>query len=199
MLYKKLPLYLLLLLSSFHGQAEDSNQTTNSLISDIRKGGHIIYMRHGATNHDQKDTNRKDLSDCSFQRNLSAEGIVELQRIKASFQHLSIPIAAVKSSPYCRTKDTASIVFGAYKVEKNLQFSISKDEQESRELGQKLVNMMLNSDTVSGNVVFVGHTSNLKDGLGIWPKPEGVMVIFQKSGQELKYKGMIMPEHWPTP
>jgi len=56
---------------------------------------------------------------------------------------------------------------------------------------------MMNSDAGSKNVAFVGHTSNLRDGLGIWPKPEGAMVIFHKRENKIIYKGMIKPDEWP--
>ncbi len=55
---------------------------------------------------------------------------------------------------------------------------------------------MLSSDDQNSNIVFVGHTANLKDGLGIWPKPEGVAVIFKKVNNKINYLGMITPEQW---
>ena len=39
---------------------------------------------------------------------------------------------------------------------------------------------------------------NLKDGLGVWPKPERVIVVFQKQDNRL-VKGMISPDQWPDP
>ena len=56
--------------------------------------------------------------------------------------------------------------------------------------------MMLNSKVSTKNSVFVGHTSNLRDGLGIWPKPEGVIAIFKKRGNSLVFKGVIKPDDW---
>ena len=48
---------------------------------------------------------------------------------------------------------------------------------------------MLASNDVRTNTVYVGHTANLKDGLGVWPKPEGVMAIFKKQGNKIIFKG----------
>ena len=170
---------------------------TSDLIKALQSGGHIIYMRHGKTDHGQKDVNRHNLEDCNGQRNLSAEGREEMERVGRSIKALKIPVAEVLSSPYCRCKDTARLAFGSFHIEKDLYFSISKDEAESKYLGERLYDMMMNADTSSSNVVFVGHTANLKDGLGIWPKPEGVAAVFQKEDDELVHRGMIKPDEWP--
>ena len=171
--------------------------TTPELIKALQSGGHIMYMRHGATDIMQKDKDRSNLDHCSYQRNLSKTGRDELKQIGLAIQKLKIPIGDVLSSPYCRTRDTAKLVYGDYKVEMNLQFSISKNRQQATELGELLHKMMLNSEPGSKNEVFVGHTANLKDGLGIWPKPEGVVAVFQKKEGEIVFKGMIKPNEWP--
>ena len=169
------------------------------LIKALQSGGHIIYMRHSATDHTQKDMDRHNLDDCSQQRNLSSTGRNQAKKIGLAIRKLGIPVGEILSSPYCRCKDTAQLVFGRFKIDPQLGFSISKNKDESKQLGKHLYSAMLNSTTGQKNTVFVGHTSNLKDGLGTWPKPEGVFVVFQKHGSRLVYKGMIKPDEWPEP
>jgi len=170
----------------------------HTLIEDIKSGGHIIYMRHGITK--RKDNNRNkvliDLSKCETQRNLTDEGRQQVKGIGKVIKSLAIPIGKVKSSPYCRTKDTAQATFGQYDIDEKLAFSISKAHEESQKLGLYLKNEMLKSYDATNNTVFVGHTANLKDGLGVWPKPEGVVVIFKKQQNNIVYKGMIKPSDW---
>jgi phosphohistidine phosphatase SixA len=158
-------------------------------------------MRHGATHRKgiSRDQKQIDFSRCETQRNLSDEGIIQVNKIGKSFESLQIPVSSVHSSPYCRTKATAQAVFGHYQVDEKLAFSMAKEEKESIELGQYLYNAMLQANTSKGNAVFVGHTANLKDGLGVWPKPEGVAVIFQTQDGKVVYKGMIKPTDWPEP
>lgn len=169
------------------------------LIKTLQAGGNIIYMRHGSTNHDQKDLDRQNLKDCSRQRNLSAEGKELSKRIGRAIRTLGIPVGQVLSSPYCRCKDTARMAFGHFQIEPELIFSISKNSKQSKQLGERLYTLMMNSKPGSDNIVFVGHTSNLKDGLGVWPKPEGVVVVFKKQDDRIIYKGMITPDEWPVP
>jgi len=168
------------------------------LIQDIKLGGHVIYMRHGITKRKNKNRNKAliDLTKCETQRNLTDEGLEQVKQIGKVIKSLAIPIGKVKSSPYCRTKDTAKAVFGEYDIDEKLAFSISKAHEESQMLGLYLRNAMLKNYDASRNVVFVGHTANLKDGLGVWPKPEGVVVIFKKEKNKIVYKGMIKPSDW---
>lgn len=175
----------------------DKVLSTPELIETLQAGGHIIYMRHSITDRNQNDSDRQNLEDCSTQRNLSTEGIEQATQIGLKIQSIGIPIGKVLSSPYCRCKDTAKLVFGHYEIEPDLVFSMSKNKVETEALAKKLYNMMLNTENDSDNAVFVGHTSNLRDGLSIWPKPEGVVVIFKKINNEIEYKGMIKPTDWP--
>jgi phosphohistidine phosphatase SixA len=109
---------------------------------------------------------------------------------------LAIPIGQVYSSPYCRTKETAQLTFKQFITVPDLAFSLRKDAYESKRLGEQLRSMMLKTTLTADNTIFVGHTSNLRDGLGIWPKPEGVGVIFKKTEQGINYLGMITPSEW---
>jgi len=184
---------------SFAGSLPSEVLGTPELIKALQSGGHVIYMRHSTTDHEQKDQDRDNLKDCSKQRNLSATGISQARKIGYAIKALGIPVGDISSSPYCRCKDTAKLVYGQFKIDPRLGFSISKSREESLQLGKYLYSAMMNSVTGRKNAVFVGHTSNLKDGLGIWPKPEGVVVVFQKRDNNLVYKGMIKPDQWPKP
>ena len=171
-------------------------KSVEQLVAALQSGGHIIYMRHSITNHDQHDLITEVLDDCSKQRDLSAEGRALATMIGNEITQLAIPIGQVYSSPYCRTKETAQLTFKQFDVVSDLAFSFRKDEYESKRLGEQLRSMMLKTTLTSDNTVLVGHTSNLRDGLGIWPKPEGVWVIFKKTEQGINYLGMITPAEW---
>jgi phosphohistidine phosphatase SixA len=173
-------------------------QTASMLIDALKKGHYIIYMRHGLTDPavGQRDTSEIDFENCRGQRNLSKEGHSQVEGIGVAIRILEIPIGDVRSSPYCRTKDTAQAVFGRYVVDDNLRFSFTLRSSESELLGQYLHDSMLASDQGKGNTVYVGHTSNLRDALNVWPKPEGAMAIFEKEGGVIVYKGLIPPTIW---
>jgi phosphohistidine phosphatase SixA len=195
-LIQKMLLIVTLVVFSTALRAADTAVT--SLIKDLQSGGHIIYMRHGPTTRDQKDSLEKSFDDCRTQRNLSESGRKMVSAIGQAAENLQIPIGQVFSSPYCRCKDTAQLAFKRFIVEQDLQFSMSKDKKESKALGERLKTMMLETPSNTHNTIFVGHTSNLREGLGVWPKPEGVWTVFKKVNNEILYKGMIKPDQWPA-
>ena len=165
----------------------------------LQSGGHIMVMRHGATDHSQKDLDRSLEPDCSQQRNLSDEGREEMRRMRRSLVALQIPIGKVYTSPYCRTRHTAEEAFVEYQVDPDLQFSISKDSVEAKRLADYLYRSILSANPGSANSVIITHYSNIWDALGIWPKPEGAMLVIQNKGSGMIYKGMIKPDEWPGP
>lgn len=173
-------------------------QDNKELVSLLQKGGYILYVRHGITDHSEKDELNPNFESCSNQRNLSKAGVEQTQFIGRKLKALNINVAKAWSSPYCRCQDTAKHIFNHYDVNLDLQFSMSKNAAEARELGIKLKEMMLALPDNGQNYAFIGHTSNLKDGLGVWPKPEGAFAIFKKQGGQIHFVGMIHPNSWSS-
>lgn len=163
----------------------------------LKRGGHVIYMRHASTDHRQIDHKGDDFEDCSWQRNLSKKGRDEARAIGSGLASMDVPIGKVYSSPYCRCKDTAALAFGRYEVERELRFAIASDKEETRLLSNRLRELLLTAPAEGTNTVLVSHTANLKEAAYIWPKPEGVMVVFrQTEGGKLRYVGRITPTFW---
>jgi phosphohistidine phosphatase SixA len=206
MMNKKIFRLIFLVLISTWGltaNAEEKHsavQSAEELIEELKLGGYVIYMRHGITTRKNKNRNKQaiDLTRCETQRNLTDEGRAQVAHIGAVIKSLKIPIGKVKSSPYCRTQDTAKAVFGDYEVDELLAYSMAKLAKESDMLGKHLYDSILAVNDTRNNTVFVGHTANLKDGLDIWPKPEGVAVIFKIEKGNVIFKGMIKPDEWPS-
>ena len=78
----------------------------------LRRGGYVLYMRHAATDFGQNDDAMTSFDDCSKQRNLTDAGRGEAREVGEAIARLKIPIGAVLASPYCRTLETARLVFG---------------------------------------------------------------------------------------
>lgn len=82
-----------------------------ALLATLRQGGVTLYFRHVATDFRQNDERYVE-GDCSTQRNLTDAGRDDARRIGAEIRRLSIPIGEVRASPYCRTVETATLMFG---------------------------------------------------------------------------------------
>ncbi len=86
------------------------------LLADLRHGGYILYFRHAATDFSQNDEKMKSYEDCAEQRNLVDQGRADARAAGAAIRQLGIPVERVLASPFCRTVETAQLLFG--RVEK---------------------------------------------------------------------------------
>ena len=81
----------------------------------LREGGLVLALRH-ALAPGTFDPPQFKLGDCSTQRNLSAEGRAQAQRIGAWLRERGLQPARVRSSPWCRCVDTAELAFGRHEA-----------------------------------------------------------------------------------
>ncbi|MCB0284921.1 MAG: histidine phosphatase family protein, partial [Calditrichaeota bacterium] len=171
--------------------------TNQELISALQKGGYILYFRHGITDHNTFDTDRENLSNCARQRLLSEEGRQQMHKIGLSIRQLRIKIDVVESSPYCRSIDTAVLAFGRMKINNILRHTVTADEKTALEQAQALRKRLSQVPTPGFNDVLSSHTANLQEAVGIWPKPEGVAVIFKPDGNgSFMYIATVLPALW---
>jgi broad specificity phosphatase PhoE len=83
-----------------------------ALVGELRHGGLILYFRHTATDFGQSDEGMTGYEDCARQRNLIDRGREDARRIGAAIRRLDLPIGDVLASPFCRTLETARLIFG---------------------------------------------------------------------------------------
>src|SRR5437763_3982360 len=83
-----------------------------ALLSALRRGGYVIYFRHTSTDFGQNDEAMTSYDDCTKQRNLTEQGRADARAIGVAITRLQIPIGDVLASPFCRTIETARLIFG---------------------------------------------------------------------------------------
>jgi len=83
-----------------------------ALVTALRGGGYVLYLRHTSTDFGENDERMTDYADCKNQRNLTDAGRAEARDIGAALRELQIPIGEVLASPFCRTMETGRLVFG---------------------------------------------------------------------------------------
>ena len=86
--------------------------TRAALLQALKRGGLILYFRHTSTDFGQNDDAMSGYEDCARQRNLTDSGRDEARRIGEAIKRLDIPIGDVLASPFCRTRETAQLIFG---------------------------------------------------------------------------------------
>ena len=77
----------------------------------LRQGGIVVAFRH-ALAPGTFDPPGFRLGECSTQRNLSDEGRAQARRIGEWFRARGLQPERVRSSPWCRCVDTATLAFG---------------------------------------------------------------------------------------
>jgi len=143
-----------------------------SLIADLRNGGFVIYLRHAVTDSKPEPV-VLDLTDCGWQRDLSADGRRQAAAVGARLAGLHIPVMTVEASPFCRTRQTAEIAFGrAPKINSDLFYHVTQTAEQIA-LANALLRARLAVRPPSGaNIVLVGHSPTMKEASGI-ELPEG--------------------------
>ena len=128
----------------------------NNLINHLEDGGKLIFIRH-AYAPGSGDPNNFNLTDCTTQRNLNYEGIIQSKKIGNFFKSQKIPIDEVISSEWCRCKETASIAFSKYKTESFLNSFFSKKFEKNRDLQLKNLKAYISQWNKKKNLVLVTH------------------------------------------
>ena len=87
----------------------------NKILNSLKEGNKLVFIRH-AIAPGNGDPNNFDINNCSTQRNLDKNGIVQSKNIGLFFKNNKIKIDKVLSSEWCRCKDTAKYAFKNFKT-----------------------------------------------------------------------------------
>ncbi len=165
-------------------RATASELTGEAMLTALKSGGYIVYFRHAISDTTQNDADPIKIEDCATQRNLSDAGRAQSKKIGSAFQAFGIGVDKALASPYCRTKETAKLAFD--KAEQSiagaLYYSLGLSKDDAAKAADDLKKLLATAPKSGSNTVLVGHTSNLKEVAGVWPKKEGGAYVFQPDG-----------------
>lgn len=169
------------------------------LIEALRGGGHVIFIRHAATQREGADQISAVMGDCATQRMLSEEGWQQARALGAAFLRLNIPLGDVISSEYCRAWQTADLAFGRYTKNGALNFEPAEDYTSAQRAAMRdRVRPLLSAAPPAGrNTVLVGHDDPFEAATGIYPEPMGVTWVIRPGGSNgFTLLGQIKPRDW---
>jgi phosphohistidine phosphatase SixA len=174
-------------------------KATPALLPLLRKGGYVLYMRHGNTNNDIPDQPKLDLADCSTQRPLNAEGRAVAKQVGQAIQRARIPVGEVHASPLCRARETARIAFGSRaKTDPLLMYTAHLTAAQKQPVLAHTRSLLSAPVAAGTNRVLVAHAPNMADLMGYFVKPEGTVVVIQpQGGGRFTYVASIPPDLWP--
>ena len=176
---------------------------TPKLLDEVRRGGFVLYMRHGNTDNSRADAVPKiDLNDCATQRVLSDEGRQVAARVGQYLREARIPVGEVIHSPMCRARDSAQLAFpqagDKLRPEPGLTYSSNLTTEEKQPVLVKTRELVSSPVAAGTNRVLVAHAPNLADLMGYFVKPEATVVVLRPLGEgRFDYLASIHPAMWP--
>ena len=153
-----------------------------ALTDVLKKGGYVLFIRHAATDMSIGDKDPVVITDCSTQRNLSAQGRIDARTMGTAFDRLQIPVGQVLSAPYCRTMETARLAFARADASEALIEQKPQNETTAKVAEAGLRPLLAKVPTAGNNTVLVSHGFNLRSISGFDPA-EGEVVVYQPDGK----------------
>lgn len=156
-------------------------------LNELRQGGYVIVLRHGATTSDQSGTDSMSRRDVPAERRLTEQGSAQAKSIGDSMRRQKIPVALVLTSTAQRAVDTARLLgLGEVTFTPDLAESgpaLSSDENNRR--AQTFRKLVAARPPADNNIVIVSHKPNIVAAFGKdWSDVrEGEASIFEPDGK----------------
>jgi phosphohistidine phosphatase SixA len=181
------------------GGAGAATGASPQLARDLQRGGFVLVLRHAATDFSKPDQPRVVLSDCGTQRNLNAQGRAESRTIGRGVRRLRLRIGQVLASPFCRTKETARLAFGRFRVSGALLNTVVAEHDARWRRQIRDARRLLGTKPAPGRLtVLVTHGSVVEDATGRTLE-EGETIVFRPLGSNrFRLRGRILAQEWNT-
>jgi phosphohistidine phosphatase SixA len=161
------------------------------LSAALRQGGLVVFLRHAASTNGETHV---VLDDCTTQDGLTAGGRAQAEAIATAVRRQRIPIGAVRSSPYCRSADTARLAFGHLLLDDDLL------PLRGSHAGEQVaaVRRLLGTPPLPGrNTILVGHADIIDKLTGIeLTEGEALVVRPAAGGGSFSLLGRLRAEQW---
>ena len=164
------------------------------LLSELRKGGYIIYFRHTSTDFSRDDSRSKSDDDCDHQRPLTDKGREEARQIGAAFRELKIPIERVLASPRCRTMETAVLAFG--RAEKANEARGGPAAPDSPDRYAELHKLLSTQVKPTANLVISSHGNPFYATAGAPYLAEGEAAVVRPLGKDFEIIARVKHDAW---
>lgn len=162
----------------------------------LKQGGYVILMRHGAVDNLSRSTSPDaDFEGCEGQYNLTDEGRDQVKHLGNTLRKRKIPIGGVLASPLCRTRDSARIAFGAFKVWPLLE-PLPEADLDDRQQRIDAISRVIADHKGRENLILVTHQPNI-DALTLEVVDTATLVIVKPDGKGgFKVIRKLPPNEW---
>lgn len=167
-----------------------------ALVKALREGGFVLYLRHASTDFGQNDDAMTDYANCAQQRNLTDAGRDEARAIGRAFKELRIPVGPVLASPYCRTRESAELVFGKFTVSQAVRGGPASDDAGQR---YGALRALMSTPVAKGsNLAISSHGNPFRAVAGSPYLQEGEIAVIRPLGNgRFEIVARITKDAWP--
>jgi hypothetical protein len=167
---------------------------SGELVSELRKGGYILYFRHMSTDFSRDDTRSQSDEDCENQRPLTERGRREARDIGVFIKELGIPVGKVLASPRCRTIETAMLAFGRAEKAAAVRGGPARPQHDDRYAG--LRQLLMAPIKPGANLVISSHGNPFFAVAGRPYLAEGECAVVRPLGNDFEVLARIRFEDW---
>jgi virginiamycin B lyase len=176
-----------------------SAATSPGLAKSLRAGGLVLVLRHTHTDQSKQDEDPVVVTDCTTQRNLSAQGRADARAIGQGVRRLGLRVGRVQSSAYCRTLETARLAFGRATVSPALHNTIASAHDAPWRAQIQAARRLIGTRPAPGTLtVLVTHGVVVQEATG-QVLEEGETIVFRPLGKSrFRVVGRVLPREWGT-
>ena len=189
---------------------EASFALSDGLVRELRNGGYVLYLRHGAVLPATADkvVAGQWWKDCQNTQRIGPEVQAQMRAVAEAMSRQRIAVSEVLSSEFCRAADTAVLLGIAVPLHNsalNDVTALNKQPQEATSAVSSLASyaagiqqLLTKPTTPKGNRVLVGHS--LPPGIihpALSTLPESHTAIFKvEPGNRFHYITTLSPGQW---
>jgi phosphohistidine phosphatase SixA len=161
----------------------------------LRHGGYTLFFRHTASDFAQQDQHLDGHGPCSEQRNLTDAGRAAARTLGADIAKARIPIGEVLASPFCRTRESAQLMFRRVQVTDAVR---GGPPELGPEVNKALAAILATPPARGTNRVIVGHTNAFFTLSRLAHLDDGECAVFQAQlNGPAVVVARIKPGDWP--
>ena len=165
----------------------------NELWQTLKKPNHFVMIRH-ALAPGTGDPGNLTIGDCSTQRNLSAEGRKQAQKIGQMFRKHGISTAEIYSSQWCRCLDTAALLELGPVMELQSLNSFFRNYKD-KDIQTRALTQWLAGKKLTAPHILETHQVNITAFTKVYPSSGEMVIIRKENAGEFSVLGTITTDY----
>ena len=193
--------FLALLFAASSAHAQTPRPEFATLAVELQRGGHVIVVRHGATNANQADLAPLQPEGPGAQRQLNDKGREAARAFGIALKTIGVPVGKTWTSRFNRAYET-TLLAGLSDAEKSTDITegglvVSPNENARR--AQALRKLVETPPAAGTTLIVVTHKPNIMDALGRdwFEVREGEASIFRPGQGGTMLVARVLIDEWP--